>query len=216
MVSKVFYKGSASPCAFYNPKRQIRVVVHGDDFLSARPVPHLRWLREEINKLYEAKHQFLGCMDWASKEIKLLNRKITWSSARVHVEADSKHVEAIINELGLKHAKSISTPGVREYQEEHVRKNCREEERRRFGVDDDDGEYDDGRFKTNVGAQGVSQQDDSPLVGNAVKKYRSVVARINYLAMDRPDIQWARRECSKSMANPNNDDMVKLKRLGHT
>ena len=36
---------------------------------------------------------------------------------------------------------------------------------------------------------------------------------MNYLSMDRPDIQWSTRECSKGMASPSRGDLTKLKRL---
>ena len=45
------------------------------------------------------------------------------------------------------------------------------------------------------------------------KLYRSVIATGNYISADRPDIQYAVKECSKSMANPNSDRRVGLKKL---
>ena len=45
-------------------------------------------------------------------------------------------------------------------------------------------------------------------------RYKSLVARANYLAADRPDIQFACRELSIAMSKPINDDWTKLKRLG--
>jgi hypothetical protein len=44
--------------------------------------------------------------------------------------------------------------------------------------------------------------------------YRSVVATLNFMALDRPDIQEATRECSKFMARPCQNDIESLKRLG--
>ena len=32
MISIGFRKGKASPCVFYNERRNIRAVIHGDDF----------------------------------------------------------------------------------------------------------------------------------------------------------------------------------------
>ena len=40
------------------------------------------------------------------------------------------------------------------------------------------------------------------------------MARCNYLASDRPDIQFATRVCSSGMANPKPEDWARLKRLG--
>ena len=44
--------------------------------------------------------------------------------------------------------------------------------------------------------------------------YRSIVMKLNYLAMDRPDIQWSVRRCAKTMSAPNAEDFERLKRIG--
>ena len=49
---------------------------------------------------------------------------------------------------------------------------------------------------------------------NLVNVYRSVTARCNYLAADRPDIQLATRRCAKGMSNPSLLDWRRLKRIG--
>ena len=41
----------------------------------------------------------------------------------------------------------------------------------------------------------------------------AVVARANYLAQDRPDIQFATKEICRSMAKPTASGMAKMKRL---
>ena len=51
--------------------------------------------------------------------------------------------------------------------------------------------------------QGCLREDTGGLLsGTEATKFRAVVARLNYLAMDRPDIQYATKECSKRMAHP--------------
>lgn len=44
--------------------------------------------------------------------------------------------------------------------------------------------------------------------------HRGVVARCNLLSIDRPDILFASKECSRCMAKPVNGDWEALKRLG--
>jgi hypothetical protein len=44
-------------------------------------------------------------------------------------------------------------------------------------------------------------------------KFRSVAARMNYLGMDRSDIQYATKEVCRSMARPKKEDWQKIKRL---
>ena len=52
------------------------------------------------------------------------------------------------------------------------------------------------------------------LCGAEATKFRAIVARLNYLAMDRPDIQYATKEAAKHMANPRKPDWLLLKRIG--
>ena len=46
------------------------------------------------------------------------------------------------------------------------------------------------------------------------RMYRSIVMKLNYLAMDRPDLQWSVRRCAKAMSSPSAEDMERLKRIG--
>lgn len=62
-----------------------------------------------------------------------------------------------------------------------------------------------------------STQEDT--IGNQLSAaettgYRSCIATINYMAMDRPDIQEAAIMCSKFTSNPHEGDLANLKRLG--
>ena len=45
-------------------------------------------------------------------------------------------------------------------------------------------------------------------------KYRAIVARLNFLAQDRADIQYPSKECSRFMAKPLNKSWADLRRLG--
>ena len=44
-------------------------------------------------------------------------------------------------------------------------------------------------------------------------QFRQLAARANYLAMDRPDIQYATKEVCRAMARPTRGDWRKLKRI---
>lgn len=51
------------------------------------------------------------------------------------------------------------------------------------------------------------------LQGVAATKYRAITARANFLSIDRPDIQYAVKEASRSMTSPTEADWPKLERL---
>ena len=46
------------------------------------------------------------------------------------------------------------------------------------------------------------------------KKYQSLSARLNFLALDRIDLQFTAKECARKMSAPNEEDWEKLKRVG--
>ena len=55
--------------------------------------------------------------------------------------------------------------------------------------------------------------DDQELSGPDATAYRAMVARGNYLAQDRSDIQFTIKELSRTMASPTIGDWKDVKRL---
>ena len=43
--------------------------------------------------------------------------------------------------------------------------------------------------------------------------FRGLAARLNYLSLDRPDLQFSAKEIAKRMARPREEDWLKLKRV---
>ena len=56
--------------------------------------------------------------------------------------------------------------------------------------------------------------EDREMQPSEATDYRGIVARCNFLSIDRPDIMFASKECSRCMARPLNKDWEALKRLG--
>ena len=54
---------------------------------------------------------------------------------------------------------------------------------------------------------------DRLLDSSHTSRYKSIVARANYLSADRPEIQYATKECARKMSKPTEGDWMKLKRL---
>ena len=108
-------QGKASPCTFYNPMRNIRIYVHGDDYVSSGMPEDLKWMKEELEKKYQVKTQVLGPGENQQQEVKLLNRVVSWDGTRGLVyEADPRHAEIVIEQLKLQEAKEVTAPGTRE------------------------------------------------------------------------------------------------------
>ena len=90
--------------------------------------------------------------------------------------ADQRRAEKIIEKLCLIKASSVSTPSVKDRNEE--------------------------------------PDDEDPLEDWEAKEFREIAARANYLAVDRPDIQYSVKEICRHMSCPFRGDARKLKRLG--
>ena len=107
-----FKQGKSSPCLFHHPDRDIRVVVHGDDFTFLGDDPSLRWITEELKKVYELKvRAILGPEHSDDKSVRILHRIVSWNEQGIQYEPDQRHVEIVIKTLGLEKGKSVVTPG---------------------------------------------------------------------------------------------------------
>lgn len=106
--------------------------------------------------------------------MKFLNRVIRATDNGFELEADLRHAELIIKQLGLGNAKPLTTPSA----------------------------YEPTR-----------PDDEIELNAEYATAYKSIVARANYLAADRPDIQFAAKKLAISMSKPNNAHWNELKIL---
>ena len=62
------------------------------------------------------KVQILGPGPGQKKEVRVLNRVIRWTDGGLEFEADQRHAEMVVRDLGLENAKAVATPGTREDQ----------------------------------------------------------------------------------------------------
>ena len=64
----------------------------------------------------------------------------------------------------------------------------------------------------------VWENDEEPeeeeLPAADATSFGAIAARCNFLAIDRPDLMYAAKECSRKMAKPQNGDWSALKRIG--
>ena len=92
-----FQRGRYSSRVFYHPTREMRVVVHGDDFTVLGYEEDLMWSRSGIQNRFECKLRgMLGPGLEDEKSIRILNRVITWSSSGFQYEAVQRHAELIV------------------------------------------------------------------------------------------------------------------------
>ena len=171
-----FRQSRVSPCVFWHRDRRLRVLIHGDDYVCGGPRSQVAWFQKELSRKFKIKAEVLGPAAEEEKEVRILNRVLRWTATGIEYEADPRHHEIIIRELGLVNAKSLSSPGSKDV---------------------------------------PRQPDDCELLdGPSSTLYRAICARINFLALDRPDLLYSAKECSRSMSSPTRADWRKLKRIG--
>ena len=76
----------------------------------------LDWFRERIQDKFEVKFRGrLGPDNGDDKSVRILNRIVTWTEDGIRYEADQRHAEIIVKQLGLNDtSNSLSTPGVKD------------------------------------------------------------------------------------------------------
>ena len=114
MIKMGFTQGKASPCTFSHASRGLRCYIHGGDFVTVGTDQNLQWMKRELEKAYEIKIQVLGPGKEDSSQVRVLNRVLTWSTDGISYEADPRHAEVVIQELGLSEAKDVATPWTKE------------------------------------------------------------------------------------------------------
>ncbi len=186
-----FETGKASPCNFYHHERQISCTVHGDDFSSTGRERDLQWFERKMKEEFEVKTKLLGPKPHHEKQVRILNRVIEWQEGGLTYEADQRHAEIVVKELQLESAKAVATPGTR-----------------------DDASHGSSMGEIEFEGLANSKEDAVLLSKEEVTKYRGLSARLNYLAQDRPDLQYAVKEVARRMASPRRGDWALMKRVG--
>jgi len=116
MLSIGFVQGPSNPCIYYHAGRDIRTMVHGDDFVSLGSKTNLEWFHSELSKAWTivirgilGPPSMAGCV----QEIVILNRLLSWTSEGLELEADPRHASLIVQAMGVTGAK-VTTPMVKE------------------------------------------------------------------------------------------------------
>ena len=110
-----FTQGRASPCNFFHQERNLRVTVHGDDFESLGTLTDLQWFSNGLKKRWVISERgILGPpgVEGTVQEIRHLNRIICWTREGITWESDPRHVDLVIQAMGV--TQKVSTPLVKE------------------------------------------------------------------------------------------------------
>eukprot|EP00973_Karenia_brevis_P093239 12416353-Karenia_brevis.AAC.1 len=190
-----FTKGIANPCHFHHPTRHISTLVHGDDFITVADVEGQKYMEEVLGAQYQIKTKMIGGEKGDDHEMRALGRVIAFKPWGIQYEPDPVHAEIVIKELGLQGANPVATPFAKIV---HAK----------------------GHEKAVIVAR---RESDEPVCEDQgkiprldeqrEKRYQSLAARLNYFALDRPDIMYPVKELMRKMADPDEEDESALKRV---
>ena len=231
LVQGGYIQGIANSCLFYNPDLDVTVMVHGDDFIAVGRESEIDKTKDTLQDKYKLKTEKLGNGKDDQKEVRILNKIVRYTAEGLKLEADPRHAELVIKELGLQGAKSVKSPGSKDEKKKMEKKLMDNEE----AVDNIHVGYEDGdvedlnesirlvKAKYLLSAavvqeeqvdHGVVEPEDAALEPDQARNYRAVAARLNYLAADRVDIQYAVKESARAMSAPRTSHWSMLTRIG--
>ena len=110
MRSLGFIESVVMPSVYVHPEGDIEISIHVDDFLLVGAECDLKWAREEIAKTYTLKSCILGPGTDHTQEVKYLGRTIRWTAEGVEYEGNAKHVESLLESLGMTQCRGVNTP----------------------------------------------------------------------------------------------------------
>ena len=112
MLALGFTQAKSNSFLYYHEQRQIRLEVHGDDFTGVGAKAELEWLADQLAKHWTIDLQgILGppSMPDVDHSTIILNRLVTWSDRGIELEADPRHVELLLEEVGCEGSKVATT-----------------------------------------------------------------------------------------------------------
>ena len=96
-----FTRGVGHPAVFHHAERDIVTLVHGDDYVSAGAYADLDWLEAQLAAAYEIQTQRLGLKSGWERQGKVLNRVVSCDENGWRLEADPRHAELVVEQLGV-------------------------------------------------------------------------------------------------------------------
>ena len=190
-------------------------MVHGDDFVAVGHDKNLKSARGTLEDKYQIKVDVLGKGKECLSEVKILNKLVRYTDDGIELEADPRHAEIVVKELGLQDAKVSRVPGTKEPKPAKHREEPENVEKVQL-LDEEsfEEESEEEELYLNADESDDELEDDCQLDAADSRRYRGVTARLNYLAADRVDIQYAVKEAARGMSNPMKSGWSILNKIG--
>ena len=111
MTKNGFSTGKYNVSTYMHPDRNLKTLVHGDDFVTVGRRKEVVWFKKALEERFEIKTKIIGRGKNDLKEARILNRVVRITPEGWEYEADQRHAEIIINSLGLEESKEVTTAG---------------------------------------------------------------------------------------------------------
>ena len=110
-----FIRGISNACCFCHGSRDLLCVLHGDDFLFSGSAKDLQWIKSLMENRFLIKMLgLLGGDDGDDRELRALNRVISWDAHGISYQADPRHCAILARDMGIKPAGRLPpTPGAK-------------------------------------------------------------------------------------------------------
>ena len=102
-----FIECVTQPGIYFHESRKLQIVSHVDDFLCVGREMELEWFKAALQEKYDIMSKLLN---GRNREVIFLGRKIVWTDSGIEMEADSMHVDILLEELKMKERNPCDTP----------------------------------------------------------------------------------------------------------
>ena len=102
--------GRSSRNLFHNKKRKTSVLRHGDDFV-------VTGTKGSLESVYPIKASIIGA--GSTKSMQALNRRICWEETGISYQHDPRHVDVLVESLGLENGNTVQTPMIDDVKDEN-------------------------------------------------------------------------------------------------
>ena len=113
LLREGFSRNTAWPSVFYNEQMDVRLLVHGDDFVALGDDAGQAHLQNVLQKKYELRVD--GSIGYGEQrqEFTVLNRVVSFceKTGTITYEPDPRHAEMVLKQLDLEKCKPVKTPG---------------------------------------------------------------------------------------------------------
>ena len=101
MLLAGFRQSEHNPRVYWHPVRHLKSLVHGDDFVTSGHRQNVQWFRLQLEGRFEIKTSVVGGGADYKREESILGRTVRYTEDGWQLEADQRHGELFIKEMGL-------------------------------------------------------------------------------------------------------------------